>query len=124
MTTTTPKAELSDQARAAIRAAQGVLAPHLSEPHVAALHSKLAAIADPDGGADDGADADDVAKAMTSMRELRKSEQLPHGMRERVEKAHLALELEHLARINPRAAEAHSDRVAKSDEALRIRTGR
>jgi hypothetical protein len=104
--------EVSDAAVDAIVRAVAELEPFAGEdPRIRALCGKLGAIASPrDFSVDpDGDGGDRLVKAMTDAAEIAKSEAAPAALRERAAKASRALQLEHLARVNPRAAESWAE---------------
>jgi hypothetical protein len=98
-TTTTPPASQ------ALADAQELLAPYADDPQVGPILTALEAIDAPEDESP-GADADDpdrVEKALISTREAIEKCEFPE-LRQRLEKAHTALQLEALARVNPGAA--------------------
>jgi hypothetical protein len=103
---------LSDAARTAIRSAHAILAPHAGDDRVAGVIGKLGAIVDADS--DKG---DDLAKAMLHVQELRKSEDLPQDIRDSLEKAGRACELEYLRRSNPNAPDPRADAAERYRQA-------
>lgn len=101
-TTTSPPASK------ALADAQELLAPYADDPQVGPILTALEEIDAPEDESP-GADADDpdrVEKALISTREAISKCEFPE-LRQRLEKAHTALQLEALARVNPGAAYAY-----------------
>jgi hypothetical protein len=99
--TTTPPASQ------ALADAQELLAPFADDPQVGPILTALEEIDAPEN--ESSADADDpdrVEKALISTRDAIEKCEFPE-IRQRLEKAHTALQLEALARVNPGAAYAY-----------------
>ena len=90
---------VSPAAQAAIHSAVALLAPHASEPRIAALTSKLQAIGSPVGEGAEG-----VSKAIRGVNDLLKSEDLPLEAQRNLAKSSRDLQLEVLRQQNPKGA--------------------
>ena len=91
--------DVSTGAQAAIKSAMDGLQAYKGEPRVAALISKLATIADPEGDA--GVDEQQLSKSLEDVVKLEKSEDVSESVRKRAGEARLDLERAYLARMSP-----------------------
>jgi hypothetical protein len=102
MTMATTTAEISVAAQRAIRSAAAELAPYAAEPRVAALVTKLGAIASPVDADQDRLDR--LSKALGDCTQIAKSEESSAGLRERASTTRGQLETAYLEMVSPSSA--------------------